>query len=169
MQHFDDYQTFTDTTLVIPAEEANNIGYSTLGLIGEIGEYSEKIHKLITNTARMSNQDWKHIPPPAQPKDSANKTTSELLNILNEVIITCARAEKLKKEIRDGDKKLSKITIFSADERDEVEKELGDLLWYCSRAASSLKLKFSHVISINVKKLIRRIQKGVLHGSGDNR
>jgi hypothetical protein len=151
MQNFDDYQTFTDATLVMPLEKANNVGYSTLGLVGEVGEYA----KTILNLA--------HINP------KATDCSEEFLSILSEVTKVCAKAENLKKEVRRGDKTLPNITIFSTDERDEIVGELGDIFWYASRAASSIKMKLSQVIGINVSKLIRRMQAGIISGWGKDK
>ena len=72
-------------------------------------------------------------------------------------------AEKVKKFFRDSE---SKMTL---DLRDNLVKEMGDVLWYLSAMASELKVDFSEVAKANVEKLAKRERENKLHGSGDNR
>jgi len=72
-------------------------------------------------------------------------------------------ADKIKKVIRDKGGKLDKETIF------EIEKELGDVLWYLSQLATELKLDFEKVAKTNLEKLFSRKKRGKIQGSGDNR
>lgn len=72
-------------------------------------------------------------------------------------------AEKIKKICRD---KAGKI---SDEEREELKKELGDVLWYLSQLSGELGLSLSEVANKNVEKLKSRQNRGKLHGSGDNR
>lgn len=67
-------------------------------------------------------------------------------------------AEKIKKYLRDGvlDKKLA-------------AKELGDVLWYITRAAHHLGFSLEDVAYMNINKLADRKDRGVLQGNGDNR
>lgn len=72
-------------------------------------------------------------------------------------------AEKIKKNIRDEDSKESKIN------REDMKKELGDVLWYLAVLADYLELKLEDVAHFNIDKLSDRQKRGVLGGSGDNR
>jgi NTP pyrophosphatase (non-canonical NTP hydrolase) len=72
-------------------------------------------------------------------------------------------AEKIKKVIRDKKGKIDKETSK------EIEKELGDVLWYVSQLASELKLNLNDVAKKNIEKLYSRMGRGKLKGSGDNR
>ena len=72
-------------------------------------------------------------------------------------------AEKIKKVIRD------KEGIIDDATREEIKKELGDVLWYLSQIASELNLSFDEVAEFNIEKLASRMKRGKLHGSGDNR
>lgn len=72
-------------------------------------------------------------------------------------------AEKLKKIIRDQGADPSKI------DRDDIKKELGDVLWYITALAHELEIDLDDVAQSNVKKLASRLQRGVVTGSGDNR
>ena len=67
-------------------------------------------------------------------------------------------AEKIKKLIRDG--------VFV---REDAAKELGDVLWYLSRAAEAIGYSLSDIAQMNIDKLSSRKERNVLAGSGDNR
>lgn len=71
--------------------------------------------------------------------------------------------DKFKKIVRD------KHGFIEEDDRTELEKELGDVLWYVAAVARYLGLELDHVASVNLDKLESRRQRGKLSGSGDNR
>lgn len=72
-------------------------------------------------------------------------------------------AEKIKKVIRDKGGVIDDVT------REEIKKELGDVLWYVSQLATELGLTLDGIAENNIEKLYSRMDRGVLHGSGDNR
>ncbi|MCF7820246.1 MAG: nucleoside triphosphate pyrophosphohydrolase family protein [Candidatus Pacebacteria bacterium] len=72
-------------------------------------------------------------------------------------------ADKIKKILRDKEGKLSE------DDKKEIAKELGDVLWYISQLASELNLDLDEIAKGNLEKLLSRLERGVLGGSGDNR
>jgi NTP pyrophosphatase (non-canonical NTP hydrolase) len=72
-------------------------------------------------------------------------------------------SEKIKKIWRDKGKEVN-----DAD-REEITKELGDVLWYMSQLALELKINFDDVATNNLNKLQSRLARNVLHGAGDNR
>ena len=72
-------------------------------------------------------------------------------------------AEKVKKIIRDKD------GIFSAEDKTELAKEIGDVLWYLAVLSQQLGVSFDKVAVANLAKLKSRQERGVLGGSGDNR
>jgi NTP pyrophosphatase (non-canonical NTP hydrolase) len=72
-------------------------------------------------------------------------------------------AEKIKKIIRDKKGKISRET------RAEVEKELGDVLWYLTQIATELNLSLEDIAECNIKKLASRFKRKMLHGNGDGR
>lgn len=72
-------------------------------------------------------------------------------------------AEKIKKIVRD------KGSDFTQLDRDDITKELGDVLWYLAMLARSLDISLSSVANTNIAKLASRKSRGVLGGSGDNR
>ena len=72
-------------------------------------------------------------------------------------------AEKFKKVYRD------KGGVISATDRLEIQKELGDVLWYLAVLSDTLGLTLDEVASLNLEKLKARQQRGQLQGNGDNR
>ncbi|MDB5165973.1 MAG: hypothetical protein JWM37_45 [Candidatus Saccharibacteria bacterium] len=72
-------------------------------------------------------------------------------------------AEKLKKIFRD------KAGELSPEDRAEILKELGDVLWYVSALARYLDCPLEDVAAHNLEKVLSRQQRGQTGGSGDNR
>jgi NTP pyrophosphatase (non-canonical NTP hydrolase) len=72
-------------------------------------------------------------------------------------------AGKIKKIFRDDGGKVTK------EKKQDLIHELGDILWYLSQIATEFNFKLSDVAEENLKKLSSRKERGVLHGSGDNR
>lgn len=72
-------------------------------------------------------------------------------------------ADKVKKILRDKD------GIISEDDKKEITKELGDVIWYVAAIARYLDVDFSEVAKMNIDKLESRKQRNLLHGAGDNR
>jgi NTP pyrophosphatase (non-canonical NTP hydrolase) len=72
-------------------------------------------------------------------------------------------AEKVKKIIRD------KGGEISAEDRDAIRKECGDVLWYLAQIASDLEFNLDSFAVANIEKLRLRKEKGTLQGSGDDR
>jgi NTP pyrophosphatase (non-canonical NTP hydrolase) len=72
-------------------------------------------------------------------------------------------AEKIKKVIREKD------GIVSDEDREEIKKELGDVLWYVTQIAAELGLSLNDVAEKNIEKLYSRMERGKLGGDGDNR
>jgi len=72
-------------------------------------------------------------------------------------------AEKIKKVLRDDGGEIM------PDKKDEIEKELGDVLWYVSQIATELGLELDKVAEKNIEKLYSRLERGKIGGSGDNR
>jgi NTP pyrophosphatase (non-canonical NTP hydrolase) len=72
-------------------------------------------------------------------------------------------AEKIKKVLRDDN------NLVSAEKKEELKKELGDVLWYLAQISTELGLSLEEVAAFNIEKLQSRKQRNVLGGSGDNR
>lgn len=72
-------------------------------------------------------------------------------------------AEKVKKIIRDRD------GTVSDEDRAELAKEIGDVLWYLAVLAKHINTSLDDVAAANIAKLRSRQKRGALAGSGDNR
>ena len=72
-------------------------------------------------------------------------------------------AEKIKKVVRDKEGKIDEKT------REEIKKELGDVLWYVAQIASELNLSLDDIAQLNIEKLSSRLERGKIGGEGDNR
>ena len=72
-------------------------------------------------------------------------------------------AEKIKKVIRDGN------GVVSDEKKEELSKELGDVLWYVANLAEELGSNLDDIAKRNLEKLKSRQERGKLKGDGDNR
>jgi NTP pyrophosphatase (non-canonical NTP hydrolase) len=68
--------------------------------------------------------------------------------------------EKVKKHLR-GD--------TTSNLKEDIEKELGDVLWYVANLATDLGLSMDIIAAKNLEKLRDRQDRGVLQGDGDDR
>lgn len=72
-------------------------------------------------------------------------------------------ADKVKKVLRDND------SNFTSEKKDELAKEVGDVLWYCATLSNDLGYTLEEIAEMNYAKLHSRQIRGKLGGSGDNR
>ena len=70
---------------------------------------------------------------------------------------------KEKKVIRDNNGE------FTIEKKVEIAKEIGDVLWYCATLANDIGFDLETIGQMNYDKLHSRQERGMLHGSGDNR
>lgn len=68
-----------------------------------------------------------------------------------------------KKWVRDDNADFAKL------DKQNITKELGDILWYIAVVAHDLDISFDDIATTNIEKLRSRQERGVLTGSGDNR
>lgn len=72
-------------------------------------------------------------------------------------------ANKIKKVLRDHQGNVPE------EMKQDLKKELGDVLWYVAALATDLHLDLDEIAEENLQKLESRQERGVLGGSGDNR
>lgn len=72
-------------------------------------------------------------------------------------------AEKVKKLLRNDQGKMT------PDFKENLTKELGDVLWYIAQLATELDISLDEIASQNIIKLTSRLERGTLHASGDER
>lgn len=72
-------------------------------------------------------------------------------------------AEKVKKIIRDKQGQISEL------DKQEIVKELGDILWYINSVANLLDSDLNEVATKNLDKVLDRKKRHQIKGGGDNR
>ena len=72
-------------------------------------------------------------------------------------------AEKIKKILRDQD------GIATDENKKELAKELGDVLWYINSVGMYLGYDLESIAQMNLDKVLSRKARNVTKGSGDNR
>jgi NTP pyrophosphatase (non-canonical NTP hydrolase) len=146
-----EYQDAASATAIYP-NRGKNVIYPLLGLIGEVGEVVRKIQTAI---------DLGEI-------QLTSPIASIILRILDVASANGETAELLKKSIRgEVVECIAECTVRT--DKSAIEKELGDVLWYESQLAQELGISLDHVGVGNITKLKDRLERGVVHGSGDNR
>jgi NTP pyrophosphatase (non-canonical NTP hydrolase) len=65
--------------------------------------------------------------------------------------------------------KMMRDDISLVDQKDNLKKEMGDVLWYLAALAHDCGLSLQAIAETNIEKLKARQQAGTLHGEGDNR
>lgn len=99
-----------------------------------------------------------------------NKSDNQVVRGLNYVYPALGLAEesgevagKFAKAIRDEN------GYVSPKRKEEIVKELGDVMWFVAECATLLGVSLEDVCQKNIDKLTSRKERGVIHGSGDNR
>lgn len=72
-------------------------------------------------------------------------------------------ADKYKKIIRD------KNGQMSDEDRTEILREVGDVLWYLSAICTDINMPLHQAALMNIQKLNSRLSRDVIKGSGDHR
>ena len=70
---------------------------------------------------------------------------------------------KFAKAVRDD------IGRISDDRREAIKKELGDVCWFVAELSTLMGFTLEDVMQSNIDKLTSRKERGVIHGSGDER
>ena len=96
----------------------------------------------------------------SNPRTKNNELFHLILGLVGE---TGEVAEKFKKWVRDNDS--DELSV----DREDLTKELGDILWYVAVLADYFDLKLEDIAVTNVAKLADRQARGRLGGSGDRR
>ncbi len=94
------------------------------------------------------------------PRSGKNWIIYPVLGLLSE---SGEIAQKFKKILRDQGWKMK------TENKKEISKELGDVLWYVAQIATELGLSLEKIAEENLEKLFSRQKRGALGGSGDNR
>lgn len=73
-------------------------------------------------------------------------------------------ADKVKKVIRDKNSDFTNV-----DTKHAIAEEIGDVLWYCATLSHDLGYSLEEIGKMNYGKLKSRMERGKIHGSGDER
>jgi NTP pyrophosphatase (non-canonical NTP hydrolase) len=76
-------------------------------------------------------------------------------------------AEKVKKLWRNKGKTLG--SVLTPEEKEALELELGDVLWYIAAMCFELNTSLEYIATKNLIKLEDRKERGVIKSEGDNR
>ena len=96
----------------------------------------------------------------AAPKDKKNELFHLLLGLCGEA---GEIAEKAKKIVRD------KHSDFSHWDKEDIAKELGDVLWHVAVTAAYFDIPLAEIGEKNIAKLADRQKRNMISGSGDDR
>ena len=72
-------------------------------------------------------------------------------------------------EVADHLKKALRGDCSIQDKKEDLIKEIGDVMWYGALLADELGVSLEEVAKININKLSSRKMRGKMMGSGDNR
>ncbi len=72
-------------------------------------------------------------------------------------------------EVADHLKKALRGDCSIEDKKEDIIKELGDVMWYVALMANELDISLEEVANKNINKLSSRKIRGKMRGSGDNR
>lgn len=81
-------------------------------------------------------------------------------------------ADKVKKVLRDSEvivRDSSGAIVLPDSKREELAKEVGDVLWYVATMAYDLGFSLEEIAIMNYQKLKSRQERHMLSGDGDNR
>ena len=156
--NFDTYQQLAKSTSIYPAEVKGL--YPLMGLAGETAELIEKANACLRISTNMANTN-----------DEQLQKLDRVSNIFDTIVALGKELEVLKKDFRKNglDPSISIEMHVNDDERDEINKEMGDQMWYQSATCEDFGLTLNNAAVTNYNKLKSRQERGVLNGSGDNR
>ncbi len=115
----------------------------------EINEYQ----KMALETA-MYPKEYKTIYPALGMNGEAGEVADKVKKVLRDFVV-----------VRDG----SGSIVLPEDKREELAKEVGDVLWYVATMAYDLGYSLEEIAVMNYQKLKSRQKRNKLSGEGDNR
>jgi NTP pyrophosphatase (non-canonical NTP hydrolase) len=146
--------------------KTETLGRMLVDISNELGvkltdEKVYKIHNIIFDNDDLSFAEYEEIIDlTAIYPNKGNNLTYPVLGLCGE---TGEVAEKVKKIIRDSD------GVMSDEVRLLLIKEVGDVLWYATALSHELGTTLEEVAQTNYQKLIDRLNRNKIKGSGDNR
>jgi NTP pyrophosphatase (non-canonical NTP hydrolase) len=92
--------------------------------------------------------------------DKENSIQSYMISLCEEVGELAGKIKRIHRDDKD---------VLTFERREQIFKELGDVLWYWTRMVDVISSTPKQVRQGNYEKLVDRISRGTLHGSGDTR
>jgi NTP pyrophosphatase (non-canonical NTP hydrolase) len=148
-------------TAIYPKEAA--VIYPLLGLIGEVGEFSEKLLEAIFPNGSAKGLLECDLYLTLKNFMSAAKDAERLKKVIRDKTSTYDKSyyEQLAKKVKDG--------LASANMED-LELEMGDFAaWYVSALSNDMGFNLKSIFKKNLDKVTSRKKRGVSGGSGDHR
>ena len=143
---FKDYDNDIGETPDYPEHQTGNFVYPVIGLVGEIGEFSEKINALSIHSSKVSEyiqKLWRN-------------------HSLSGFTLAYRQALSTSDIFNEEGEKINALRLGAI-------KELGDILWYLNDLSKQLGIHLEEVAQLNVEKLLDRRARGVIKSEGDNR
>ncbi len=106
--------------------------------------------------------------------DYQKQTRKTLIRHPDSLIATTILAMGVSGEAGEVLEKWKKILVYqngavSDEDKKQIGKELGDVVWYVAALADDLGLSLEELMQENLKKLAGRKNRDTLRGQGDNR
>lgn len=150
IETFEQYSTAVTRHAQYPLE-GSNLLYPATGCAGEAGELLDKIKKHWRNNSAerliAAEEKWK-------------------LGSINNVTGRASITEDEKRFIVCNSMSAASLT---AEEKIEIIKEAGDVLWYLNAIANELGVTLGYIATANADKLADRAARNVIKSQGDNR
>lgn len=152
----DEYVEGARTTAIYPGR-GTFLGmlYTALGLAGEVGELVETVKKTL--------------------REEPDFVILHLLHAIKDMLdqgqgkLTLFQHDQEFETLRILLSKLQPLPELSEDRKEKMVGEAGDVSWYQAGFSDELKIPLADIFFANLLKLKSRQERGVLHGSGDNR
>lgn len=165
----DSYQRWTRTTAVYPGKgdkKALGVAYTAVGLGGEAGEAIGKVlSHLIGEQERLLVKGGVET----EAETIALTNLGLVIEKLHYFAVVAHQLEELKRPMREGKLPLPDLAPLPEELLAETCAEIGDVQWYLARLADEAGASLSAILTGNVAKLMSRKNRGVIHGTGDNR
>ena len=121
------------------------------------------LHMMTNNEYQLRAHSFADYTQPFVSKDGKNITVDYTYPALGLAEEAGEAAGKFAKAIRDNG------GVIDDKRKEEIVKELGDVLWMVAELCTILNVSVSEVMEKNISKLESRRERGKIHGSGDNR
>jgi NTP pyrophosphatase (non-canonical NTP hydrolase) len=94
--------------------------------------------------------------------------------VIDDLMLKTISAMGVAGEAREVLDKWKKLVVYhngkvTTEDKDELAKEMGDVLWYLAVLADQLGISFDDVAATNLQKTQSRLKRHKIIGKGDNR